>query len=336
MSNFVHRTVSVCLALLLAAPLTSESFLVGKASAEDAEGELWSYPVAYTENVASVCSKWNPKEGSVINMKEIAYPEIGNANADAIYRKDIKDMGGDASGLEAIIAKGSGNGFEFGSDLLKASEVYKERMNGVFACAQINFKIRTNEQLLKTIKGAKAGDGNTAKKVEEQAKMLRSEMKNRHCADRTSTEGKPNIMMKSQVLVQSTYEYCNYRHYVQYLRDNAQNRLSKFIEAEDTRRKDKAASPDSAASSPTSTSEEMGVKVGNFVVSIDQEIAHTREVFPQAMVAYTEFERTYASHVVMLFVLEDYSLLRDSLKKVMNPLGQSIYKASNAESPFSP
>lgn len=71
-------------------------------------------------------------------------------------------------------------------------------------------------------------------------------------------------------------------------------------------------------------------------VSIAQEIEHTREVFPQSLVAYNEFERTYASHVVMLFVLEDYALLRDTLKKVMNPLGQVIYKASNAESPKSP
>lgn len=38
----------------------------------------------------------------------------------------------------------------------------------------------------------------------------------------------------------------------------------------------------------------------------------------------------------MLFILEDYVLLRDSLKKVMNPLGQVIYKASNAQSPKSP
>lgn len=54
------------------------------------------------------------------------------------------------------------------------------------------------------------------------------------------------------------------------------------------------------------------------------------------MIAYNEFERTYASHVVMLFILEDYSLLRDSLKKVMNPLGQNKCKSSNAQSPRTP
>lgn len=66
---------------------------------------------------------------------------------------------------------------------------------------------------------------------------------------------------------------------------------------------------------------------------ITQEIAHTREVFPQAMVAFTEFEKTYASHIVLEFILQDYIDLRDSLKKLLNPIGQVIYKISNAQSP---
>ena len=49
------------------------------------------------------------------------------------------------------------------------------------------------------------------------------------------------------------------------------------------------------------------------------------------MVAFTEFEKTYASHVVLEFILQDYINLRDSLKQVMNPIGQVIYKASNKQ-----
>lgn len=117
-----------------------------------------------------------------------------------------------------------------------ASEVYKERMNSVFACAQINFKIRTHENLLKTIKGEKAQTGNAAKKIEEQTKMLRKELDKRHCADRTSTEGKANTMMKKAVLDQSTMEYCNYRSYLQYLKFRAQYRMGEYVKAEEARR----------------------------------------------------------------------------------------------------
>ena len=130
---------------------------------------------------------------------------------------------------------------QFGTDVKLASETYKERMNGIFACAQVNFKIRTHESLLKSIKGAKADSGNTAKKIEEQTRMLRKELTKRHCADRTSTEGKGNIMMKKMVLSQSTMEYCNYRSYLQYLKFNAQYRMSGFVQAETKRRE--AASP---------------------------------------------------------------------------------------------
>ena len=209
-------------------------------------------------------------------------------------------------------------------------------MNGIFACAQINFKIRTHENLLKTIKGEKADSGNTAKKLEEQTKKLRSELTRRHCADRTSTDGKDTVMMKKMVLKQTAKEYCNYRHYLQYLKSNAQYRLADYVAAEKKRRTDGPEKSADGSSKPLGDTEEAGTAVANLTVAIGQEIDHTREVFPQAMLAYNEFERTYASHVVMLFVLEDYVLLRDTLKKVMNPLGQVIYKASNAESPKSP
>lgn len=136
-----------------------------------------------------------------------------------------------------------------------ASEVYKERMNGIFACAQINFKIRTHENLLKTIKGEKADSGNTAKKLEEQTKKLRLELTKRHCADRTSTDGKGNVMMKRTVLNQTAKEYCNYRHYLQYLKDNARYRLADYVDAETKRRAAASASPN-GSSAPSASSEE--------------------------------------------------------------------------------
>ncbi len=297
---------------------------VGIPSVRAEEGAVWSYEEAYKKNVKQVCERaWNPNNGSIVRVKELSYPEIGSATAETQYKKGVEGVGGDVSGIGEILGSpGSDLPFDFGRDAKLASETYKERMNGIFACAQINFKIRTHEQLLKTVRAQKADGGNAVKKIEEQTKLLRQELSRRKCANRTSTEGKANVFMKKDLLNQSTYEYCNYRHYLQYLKANAQNRLSKFVEAEAARKKSKGgtASPEASEKAKTGSSEDLLASSANVVSSIDSEIRHTREVFPQAMIAYNEFERTYGSHVVMLFILEDYSLLRDSLKKIMNPL----------------
>lgn len=338
MSNIHFRKT---LSLTLAGALSAAVFLNparGYAATEDtSKPELFSYEGSYKNNVANVCAvAWNPS-GSLVAGKDFTYPDIGNSEDAERYREGVKSVGGDLTRINELLA---GNGstqdpFTFGKDIDRASEVYKERMNGIFACAQINFKIRTHERLLATIRGQKADSGNSAKQIEETTKRLRQEMARRKCADRTATEGKDNIMLKGDLLRQSTYEYCNYRHYLQYVKSNAQSRLAKMIDAEQKRVAEKNANAQEGEIK-TTTSEALAGNVMKVAGSIDREIAHTREVFPQAMVAYNEFERTYASHVVALFVLEDYMLLRDSLKRVMNPLGQLIYKASNAQSPHSP
>ncbi|MDQ1343744.1 MAG: hypothetical protein QG650_464 [Patescibacteria group bacterium] len=224
MSKSLFRiTFSAVLATLIVFQGVSVS-RAEEAPAEGSDRKLWSYEESYRKNVEDVCKKaWNPANGSVIQAKDLIYPKIGSKNADKQYREGVKSVGGDVSGIGEILSDISGDDpFSFGSDIALASETYKERMNGIFACAQINFKIRTHERLLRTIKGEKADNGNTAKRVEEQTKLLRQEMRKRKCADRTATEGKNNIMMKKDLLRQSTYEYCNYRHYLQYLKFNTQ------------------------------------------------------------------------------------------------------------------
>lgn len=338
MSNFLFRKfVAASLSIGLSAAVSATPTGYAADGEAPSKPELFSYEGSYKNNVKNVCAvAWNPAS-SLVSGKDYIYPEIGNSKDAEKYREGVKSVGGDLTRINELLAgNGSTNDpFTFGKDIDRASEVYKERMNGIFACAQVNFKIRTHERLLATIRGQKADSGNTAKQIEEMTKRLRQEMTRRKCADRTSTEGKDNIMLKGDLLRQSTYEYCNYRHYLQYVKSNAQNRLSKMIDAEQKRVAEKNANLEEGEAK-TTTSEALAGNVVKVSGSIDREIAHTREVFPQAMVAYNEFERTYASHVVALFVLEDYALLRDSLKRVMNPLGQLIYKASNAQSPYSP
>lgn len=244
MSNTVQRFLGSALAAVLVFSFSAPSASLFSSSAEAAEDpkmpDIWSYEQAYLANLNEFCPSglWKSNEGSIIKAVSVTYPKIGTATADTTYREAVKAVGGDVTGIEELINKSRepAGGLQFGTDVKLASETYKERMNGVFACAQINFKIRTHESLLKTVKGEKADSGNTAKKIEEQTKMLRKELGKRHCADRTSTEGKANVMMKKMVLSQSTMEYCNYRSYLQYLKFNAQYRMGSFVLAEQKRR----------------------------------------------------------------------------------------------------
>lgn len=248
MSNIATRiSVSALVAALaFTASVPSGTVFDGVVSAADApaQSDLFSYQKAYLDNVKAVCDNgpWAGGE-SVITAASVTYPNFESPMADRSYRAAVDAVGGDKTGIEDLIVKSRepGTPFQMGTDVKLASEVYKERMNGIFACAQVNFKIRTHENLLKTIKGEKADSGNTAKKLEEQTKKLRLELTRRHCADRTSTDGKDNVMMKGMVLDQTAKEYCNYRHYLQYIKSNAQNRISAFVQAEQKRRSDGAA-----------------------------------------------------------------------------------------------
>lgn len=268
----------------------------------------------------------------MITAAKFSYPKIGDPAADDAYREGIKTVSGDLSNLDSILlSPADPQSFDFGRDVKAASEVYKERMSAVFACAQLNLKIRVHQNVMDTVVAKKATAGNTIRTLKAQNTALKQEMGRRNCADRTNTEGKSNLLLKSQVLRQTTYEYCNYRHYLQYLKFNSQSRVAKTLTAQREKKKN-----DTSSEVVSGNAEQLSSAISTYSAAIANEIEHTKNVFPQAMLAFNEFERNYPTHVIMLFILEDYVLLRDTLKKVMNPLGQVIYKASNAQSPYSP
>ncbi len=54
---------------------------------------------------------------------------------------------------------------------------------------------------------------------------------------------------------------------------------------------------------------------------------------PRAMLAYQEMSRTYAAHLMLVIVYDDYVRLRDNLSKYMNATSQLFEKAYNAMTP---
>ena len=63
------------------------------------------------------------------------------------------------------------------------------------------------------------------------------------------------------------------------------------------------------------------------------EISRAQRALPRAIIAYQEMYRTYAAHLMLVIVYDDYVLLRDNLNKYMSPVSQLFEKAFNAMIP---
>lgn len=306
--------------------LTSVFFIPGT-FAEDAP--IGSY-ANYQENVTNYCQLkkegmpnrgdlWNGwKSDSLIKIDEVRYADITKKTGDATYKQYLKNIKADPSRIDTIDLLAGGPGY-----LEKAQYVYAETMGTIYKCAVLNAKIKITNGLLET---AFTKQSNIRKSLEDQIKIIRKEIDGNYCRDISKpsqdTSTQKELSVKKILLDNTMYQYCNYRYYLYYLDYNARNSTNTFFRDKQNGSGALFKGTDSAAGYIQ--------KQNNRITT---EIAHVKEIYPQALVAYTEFERTYASHIALLFILQDYIALRNTLNKLMNPIGQVIYKISNAQSP---
>lgn len=190
-------------------------------------------------------------------------------------------------------------------------------MNTIYACAVMNAKIRIIGTLITKIPTTQS---NTKKKLQNQLSVIKKNAGEKCRVVYDTSE----LSIKKILLDNTTYQYCNYRQYLYYLDNASKKSLATYYKTNGS-----SASSSSLLTNTDSAAQEIARSAGK----ITAEIAHTREVYPQAMVAFTEFEKTYASHILLTLILQDYMDLRESLKKLLNPIGQVVYKIINAQSP---
>lgn len=92
---------------------------------------------------------------------------------------------------------------------------------------------------------------------------------------------------------------------------------------------------------PSDSNRERNITIANAAttlasisVRIQSELSHARSTHEKAFNAYSEFEKTYAQHVVLQIIYDDYIQLRKNLRDVMNPLSQLIYKHNNSTNQY--
>jgi len=338
-------------------------FFFSSVYAEDCSQEELSNAIWYRKfecQVDTICKKWDwyAQKSNLIKVVKIPYPKI-----EQFYEKNgLKQLKTTISSLGSEFTLAFGSADESGTEDITpdlvfrvSSGVYKETMNSIYRCAILNTKLNIGNSIIKIVKNPDASA--VTKKVKEDAKRIAELMTDYGCrnistaSNKVSTDTKspewelsagPEPSIKKELLDNTTYQYCTYRYYLSYLRDQYENNLPVFIKwteyknkAEVQAKLDKEKSGFDKFFNNMSTAEKMAAYIVSNTSQVDQEITKIRQTYKTALIAYGEFERTYGIHILLTFIYEDYRMLRDNLRSMLNPIGQVIYKIQNAQSPGS-
>jgi hypothetical protein len=77
---------------------------------------------------------------------------------------------------------------------------------------------------------------------------------------------------------------------------------------------------------------EAAIWVDKMSMAVSTEVAKSKKVYTQALAAYTEMERTYLAHILLVVIRDDYIQLRTHLRDLLNPISQIFYKIQNSQS----
>lgn len=335
------KNLSVFPKLTAALFIGATCFLSQSALAED-EPSLGSYE-SYIKAVDAICyasavtdgknpPPWNTPVGNlpkdIITISRNNYPDIYDPASNQKFKDGIKAIKGDDQELSGQIALESQN-LPLGSQIEKASLLYKERMNSIYACAVLNAKYKIHTRLVKEFKPEGT---NIVRNLQKATQQIDALMKQKSCINISKSEGEGSeLSVKRSLIRSSTLEYCNYRHYLNYVDYNVKNSLSRVITAEEKSRNKPASASGELDRFPNS--EAIATALVDINSRATNEIAHTQQVFDDAFDSYREFEQNYASHILMILIEDRYLVIREYVRDTMNPIGQVIYKALNAESP---
>lgn len=312
----------------------------------DPPPELGSY-ASYTEAVQKICYEgesgngdpqntppWNAPLGAsglpehLLSITRNLYPDIYDPQANQKYKDGISAIRWDSNELIGKLALEAQN-MPLWSQIEKASILYKERMNSIYACAVLNTKLKIHTRLIQEFRPQ---GSNSIQWLEQASKQIASRMKEKGCRNLSeSSDSGIELSLKRSLIRDTTLEYCNYRHYLAYVDYNVKNKLGDVIQAEEALRTSKK-SDSNAPMDRFPNTESIASALAQVSSRAENETAKTQAVFVDAFDAYREFERNYASHILMVLIEDRYRKIREYLKETMNPIGQVIYQASNAQS----
>lgn len=297
------------------------------------EGIIHAEPMSFEEYQTSATyfcdnteAEWN-KTSRVVWV--LTYPELRAENVNT-WMEDMITQEKTPLGkqyLEAALDPGYIWEFDGYKAIEVAQRVYHARMDSLFDCAVIESRIGIIEWLKKA--QALKWQSEIINKLTKELTILSTQQKqclpNEQEVVNTSTV--PAVISRGvtmRMVNTATLQYCHYRKYLSYLDSNINQNIAGTLD-EETRIGEVA--------EPTTpeNSEKMAAELISRQLQMREEISKADRSLPRAILAYQEMQRTYAAHLLLVIVYDDYVRLRDNLHRYMSPVSQLFKKAFNAQ-----
>lgn len=208
-----------------------------------------------------------------------------------------------------------------------AQNVYHARMNRLFDCAVIESRIGIILWLQES-KSLK-WQSEILEKLKKEMETLSVLRKQCLPSDKETKGANPTVYTREinfRLVNTAWLQYCHYRKYLSYLDSNVNADITKTLETENNIGQDEDKSlPD--------TTDRSASELIKRQLQLDNEIDRADRSLPRAISAFNEMQRTYAAHLLLVIVYDDYVRLRDNLHKYMSPVSQLFEKAFNAMTP---
>ncbi len=206
-----------------------------------------------------------------------------------------------------------------------ARVMYRSRMNRVFACSVILARENITKNLLTEIeKKYPTPQSEIKEKIRREWEKLKIQKQSLGCKDPSGEEATPLV---KRVINSATRQYCHYDSYLRYVRDsfseNADTLLS--LDANLWSDGENIPNPDKMEGFARTLAYKWEL--------ITSELLRARSLLPVAVKTFQEMERTYAMHLLLIVIADDYLRLRDNLAIYFNSVTQLMEKMQNAQLP---
>jgi hypothetical protein len=208
-----------------------------------------------------------------------------------------------------------------------AQSVYHARMNGLFDCAVISSRIGLIMWLQKS--KALKWSSEIIKKLDWEIGALNILSEQCLPAETENATTNPTVYTREislRLAHTAGLQYCHYRKYLSYLDSNLNADITKTLETE------KRIGQDGTGPLPDTT-DRWASELIKRQLQLEQEIYRADRSLPRSIMAFNEMQRTYAAHLLLVIVYDDYVRLRDNLARYMSPTSQLFEKAFNAMAP---
>jgi len=198
-----------------------------------------------------------------------------------------------------------------------AKEIYRDNMGNIYKCSIITAQKNSLTFLKQQLSQESSGELEDTIGGQIDARINRLEL-SANSINCSLTE-QEQILIKLNVLKETTYEACRYINYLEYLKAYYSST-------------DNVLPSDPNAIKPNYVLGEIPQMMNGIEAEIAEEISHTYKVFPIAYQAYTEYENNFPIHFLLEVIAGDFMILRTRMYESLMPIAQLGLKVINAMS----